>query len=116
MASSCAAAKEVRASYARDLADGRLAETGGDHGNLHRIFHLLVQHGAENDVGIFVRGALNDRAGLLHFGELERCGTGDVDEDAARAIDGAGLEQRRGDGFLRGFDGALALRWRRPCP
>ena len=54
-----------------------------------------------------MRSALNDAAGLLHFGELERRGSGDVDEDAARAVDRAGFEQWRSNRFLRCFDRAL---------
>ena len=92
------------------------AEAGRDDRDLHRVFHLFVEHRAEDDVGIFVGGALNDRAGLLHFGQLQRSRAGDVDEDAAGAVDGSGFEQRRSDGALRGFDGALARRWRWPCP
>src|SRR2546422_11272275 len=34
-------------------------------------------------------------AGLLHLGKLERAGTRDVDEDAARAVDRSRFEQRR---------------------
>ena len=41
---------------------------------------------------------------------LQLAGAGDVDEDAARAVDGAGLEQRRGHGRLRSFDGAILAR------
>ena len=70
------------------------------------VLHLFIEHGAEDDVGILVRGALNDGACFLHFGELERSGSSDVDEDAASAVDGSSFEQRRGDGFLRGFGGA----------
>jgi hypothetical protein len=71
-----------------------LAESGGNHGDLHRIFHLLVHHRAENNVGIFVRRALNDGARLLHFRQLQRRRPSDVDEDAARPVDGSSFEQR----------------------
>src|SRR5207249_9337590 len=69
------------------------AEPGGDDSDLHGVFHLLVHNGAENNVGVFVSGALNDGARLLHFCQLERGRSGDVDEDAARAIDGSSFEQ-----------------------
>src|SRR6266478_4503252 len=49
---------------------------------------------AKDDVGIFVSGALDDGAGFLHFRELQRSGTGDVDKDAASTIDCSGLEER----------------------
>ena len=47
-------------------------EAGGDNGDFHRVLHLLIKDGAENDVGILVGGALNDAAGLLYFGKFER--------------------------------------------
>src|ERR1019366_2027063 len=86
---------------------GGLAEAGGDDGDLYRVLHLLVHDGAENNVRIFVRGTLDDRAGLLHFGQFKRGRAGDVDEDAAGAVDGSGFEQRGADGFRRGFDRAF---------
>ena len=53
------------------MAHIRLFEAGRDDGDLDCIFHLLVEHGAKDDVGIFVSCALDDGAGLLHFGELQ---------------------------------------------
>jgi len=47
------------------------AESSCDHGDLHAVFHLLVEHSAEDDVGVVVCSALNDGAGLLHFRELQ---------------------------------------------
>ena len=32
-------------------------EAGGDDGDLDLVLHALIEHGAEDDVGIFVRGA-----------------------------------------------------------
>ena len=78
-----------------------------DHSDLDRVFHLLVQNRAEDNVGIFVSGALNNRASLLHFGELQRIRSRDVDENSAGSVDRARLEQRRRDGALRGFDCAV---------
>ena len=84
-----------------------LFEAGRDHRDLDRVFHLLVQNRAEDDVGIFVSGALNDGASLLHFGKLQRIRARDVDENAAGSVDRARLEQRRRDGALRRFHGAM---------
>ncbi len=47
---------------------------------------------------------------LVDLGELQRAGAGDVDEDAARAVDGARFQQRRGHGRLRRFHGAVRAR------
>src|SRR6202158_2054632 len=62
-----------------------LAESRGNDGDLHLLLHGIVHHGAENNVGIFVRGFLDDRGGLVYFVEREAGGSRDVDEDARRA-------------------------------
>ena len=49
------------------LARGNFAETGGDHGDLHGLLHGIVHHRAENNVGVLVRGLLDDRRGLVNF-------------------------------------------------
>src|SRR5512141_871875 len=82
-------------------------EAGGNDRDLDLVLHLLVEHGAEDDVGVLVGGALDDGGSLVDFGELERTRTGDVDENAASAVDGAGFQQRRGDGALRDGGGAM---------
>ena len=53
-------------------AGGLLLEAGGDDGDLHFVLHLLVKHRAEDDVGVFVRGALNDGGSLVDLGQLQR--------------------------------------------
>src|SRR5207245_2485798 len=78
-----------------------------DHGDLDRVLHLLVQNRAKDDVGIFVSRALDDGASLLHFGKLQRIRPRDVDENPAGSVDRARLQQRRGDGALRGFHSAV---------
>ncbi len=47
-------------------------ESGGDDRDLHRVLHFFIQHSTENDVGVFVSGALDDAARLLHLGQLQR--------------------------------------------
>src|SRR5260370_32922875 len=84
-----------------------LFETGRNNSDLDRVFHLLVENRAEDDVGIFMSRALNNRACLLHFGELQRIRARDVDEDAAGSVDCARLQQRRSDGTLSGFHRAM---------
>src|SRR5579859_6264875 len=44
-----------------------LAETRGDYGNLDGLLHGIVHHRAEDDVGVFMRGLLNDRGSFVHF-------------------------------------------------
>ena len=72
-------------------------ETGGDDRDLHLAGHLRVDHGAEDDVGVFVRRLLDDRRGLADFDEREVRAAGDVDDHAAGAADRRVLEQRAGD-------------------
>ena len=81
-------------------------ESGRDHRDLHRIFHLLIEHGSEDDIGVFVSRGLDDAASFLDLGQFERGRAGDVDEDAARPVDGSSFEQRRSNGFLGGFGSA----------
>ena len=42
-------------------------EAGGDYGDLDAVLHAVVLHGAEDDVGIFVRGFLDDAGGFVNF-------------------------------------------------
>src|SRR6266446_1706817 len=82
-------------------------EAGGDNGNFHGVLHVVVLHGAENDVGVFVRGFLNDARRFVDFMEREARAAGNVDEDALRALDGVVLKQRAGDGAVGGVHGAV---------
>ncbi len=52
-------------------------------------------------------GGLDQRRSGVDLRQLERTGAGDVDEDAARAVNGAGLKQRRSHGGLGCFYGAI---------
>ena len=42
-------------------------EAGGDDRDFHGVFHGIVHDGAENDVGVFMRGFLNDGRRLVDF-------------------------------------------------
>ena len=86
---------------------GHFAEARGDHGDLHRFLHRIIHHRAENDVGIFVRGLLDDRRSFVHFVQRKRGGAGDVDQDSLRALDAVVFEQRAVDGAVGGVDGAV---------
>ena len=47
--------------HARAALGHLVAEAGGDDGDLDLVFHLLVEYGAEDDVGVLMRGRLNER-------------------------------------------------------
>jgi hypothetical protein len=81
-------------------------ESRGDYGDLHGIFHLVVLHGAENDVGVFVGGFLDDRRSFVDFLQREAGAAGNVDQDALRALDRIVFEQRASDGAIGGIDRA----------
>ena len=49
----------------------RVFEAGGDDGDLDRVFHLIVLHGAKNNVRVFVRGLLDDRRRFVNFLQRE---------------------------------------------
>ena len=78
-------------------------ESGGDDRDLHFVFHLFVVHRTEDDVGVFVRCALDDGERLVHLRQLHRTRPGDINKDAARSVDRSRFEQRRCDGRLCGF-------------
>src|SRR5438046_7533542 len=81
-------------------------EARGDDGDLHGVLHVVVLHGAEDDVGILVSGLLNDARGFVDFMQREAGAAGNVDEDALRALDRS-EERRVGNecraGWWRGY-------------
>jgi len=80
-------------------------ESGSDDGDLDGVSHVLVDHGAEQDVGVVVGRLVDDGGGVgdLVQGQVETAG--DVDQHAAGAVYGGVLEQGAGnrrDGCLGG--------------
>ena len=91
----------------RRLLDGHLAvEAGRDDGDAHLVAQRRVDDGAEDDVAVGVGGAADDLRRLVDLEQPEVVAAGDVEQDAAGALD-AGLEQRRADRRLRRLDGAV---------
>src|SRR5438552_12527811 len=82
---------------------GAVHEAGGHHGDLDLAGHLLVDYGAEDDVGVLVGGAAHDLGGLVDLVQGEVGTAGDVEEDAARPVD-RGLQQRAGDRVTGGVE------------
>ena len=72
-------------------------EAGGDDRDPDLVAHLVVDDGAEDDVGVGVGHAVDDLGRLVDLEQAEVAATGDGEQDAAGALDG-GLEQRAGDG------------------
>jgi hypothetical protein len=73
------------------LLDGHLAiEAGRDDGDTHLITQRRVDDGAEDDVAVGVGRAADDLGGLVDLEEPEVVAAGDVEQDAAGALD-AGL-------------------------
>src|SRR5271170_863180 len=89
------------------FAAGYVAETRGDYGDFHGLLHGVVHHRAENDVGIFVGGFLDDGRSFVHFLQAEAGGAGDIDQDSLRALNAIIFEQRAIDGAIRGVNGAI---------
>ena len=85
-------------------------EARGNHGDLDGVFHRVVLHGAENDVGVFVRGFLDDARGFVNFVQREAGAAGNIDEDALRALNGIVFEERAGDSAVGGVNGAIRAR------
>src|ERR1700722_3639222 len=84
-------------------------EAGRDHRDAHFVLDGLVDHVAEDDVGVGVGHAVDDLHRLVHFEQPEVGTTGDVHQDAARAFDRR-LEQRACDGTARRVDGPTLTR------
>ena len=66
----------------------------------------VVDHRAEDDVRVRVRGALDDLGRLVDLEQAEVVAAGDVEQDAGGALDRL-LQQRRGDRGLGGLGGAV---------
>ena len=63
-------------------------EARGDNRDFHGVFHGVVHDGAEDDVGVFMRGFLDHRGSFVDFVEGQAGAARDVDKDALRALNG----------------------------
>src|SRR5579872_1900378 len=79
-------------------------ETCRDDRHLHLLAERVVDHVAEDDVGVGVGHVVDDGGRLVHLEEGEVAPAGDVEQDAAGALD-RGLEERARDGVAGGVDG-----------
>ncbi len=48
-----------------------VVEAGADHGDAHLVGHALVDHGAEDDVGVRVGRVLDDLGGVVDLEQAE---------------------------------------------
>ena len=85
---------------------GAAVEAGGDDGDPDLVGELLVDVGAEDDVGVGVGGLADHLGGLGDLDQREVGAAGDREQDRAGALH-RGLQQRRGDRFFGGEDGAV---------
>src|SRR4051794_13464095 len=76
-----------------------VAVAGGHDGDPDLVVDLLVDHGAEDDVGVRVRGLRHRLGGLVDLPQGEVPAAGDREQDRAGALQ-RGLEQRRLDRML----------------
>jgi len=76
-------------------------EARGNDSDLHGVLHVVILHGAENNVGILVRGLLNDAGRFVNFVQREARAAGNVDEDALSALDGIVFQKRAGNSAVR---------------
>ena len=84
-----------------------LGKAGGDDGHAHLVLQLVVERRAEDDVRFGIGCFHDDVGGRLDIVETEIVRACDIDENAGGAVDGR-LEQRAGDGSLRGLLGLVA--------
>src|SRR5690242_14917770 len=90
----------------RARARAAVVEAGGDDGHADLVAEALVQHRAEDDVRVGVRGALDDLGSLVDLEQTQVAAARDVQQHASGALDGL-LEQRAGDRELRGLGSAV---------
>ena len=70
---------------------------------------LRIDRCTKDDLRVGVDRAADHFGRFVHFVHRHIRTAGDVEDNAARSVDG-GLEQRRRDGFLRGVGGAVLAR------
>ncbi len=68
-------------------------EPGGDDRDPHLVAHVVVDHRAEDDVGVGMRHRVDDLGRLVDLEQAQVGAAGDVEEDPAGTLDGR-LEQR----------------------
>ena len=73
------------------------SKPGGDHRHPDLVAHVVVDHRAEDDVGVGVGHRVDDLGRLVDLEQAEVGPAGDVEQDAPGPLD-RGLEQRAGDG------------------
>ena len=95
---------------------GLRSEAGRDDGDLHLALQRRVDDRAEDDVGVLVGRLLHDARRFAHLDERQVGPAGDVDDDAARAVDRRALEQRARNRAPRRFHRAVRHPRRRPVP
>ena len=77
--------------------DVHLVEAGGDDGDACLVAEGVVDHGAEDDVGLRVGDFLDQAGGLVDLEQAEVRAALDGQQHAVRAVDRC-LQQRGGDG------------------
>ena len=70
------------------------SKPGGDHRHADLVGQRVVDHGAEDDVGVAVGRRVDDLGRLVDLEQAEVLAAGDVEQDAAGALDRL-LQQRR---------------------
>jgi cell division protein FtsZ len=79
---------------------------GGDHGHPHLVAERVVDHGAEDDVGLGVRRLRHQVGRLVDLEQAEVGPAGHREQHPVGAVDGR-REQRRADRVLGGGDRAV---------
>src|SRR3954447_7990468 len=78
-------------------------EPGGDDRDLDLVAHLVVDHRAEDDVGVLMGDPMDYLRRRIHLEEPHARRSGDVEQDPARTVDGR-FEQRAADRRFGGGD------------
>src|SRR6267378_2489744 len=82
-------------------------EASCDYGDLDAVLHVVVLHGAKNDVRVFVRRFLNHARSFVNFVQSEARAAGNIDQNSLCALNGIVFEERAGNGAVRSIHGAV---------
>ena len=84
-----------------------MAKGSGNERHAQFVLQLPVGHGAQDDLGFLMCLLVNDRCRVVNFVQCHVRTAGNVQQDAARAVNQGIFEQRAGEGHVSSLEGAM---------
>ena len=82
-------------------------DSGGDHADAHHAFHCCIQGRADDDIGLGVHFLADAVGGFVQLKQGQVMRAGDVDQHTLGPAQRDFVQERVGDGFFGGLDGAI---------